>query len=226
MNSKKTKPKKKIIKPLKNILKSLKTRKVLAVFLACILLGLALLLYANVDGKIKSLNGETMRLNQTVDEIKSENSNLKLEIQKKDDEIKTLTNKLTFKPEELLELTNAKRLQAGRQPLSINSKLNESARLKAEDMIKNSYWAHDSPDGTEPWVFFDRARYSYSWAGENLAKGYNTGNEMVAGWMISPAHKENLLSKKYREVGFSTIFIDSWSPQFNKQLTVAHYGAR
>ena len=40
-----------------------------------------------------------------------------------------------------------------------NQKLKESACLKAHDMIDNNYWAHISPDGIEPWYWFDRAGY-------------------------------------------------------------------
>ncbi len=195
----------------------------IAVILALVL-GMAGFFY--ITDRLSSLNNERESLKQDIEEVRNKNIELEQEIQKKNEEIKTLNDKLTFLPESLLELTNVKRIEAGLRPLAINEKLNKSARLKAEDLVNNSYWSHDSPDGTEPWVFFDKVKYNYSWAGENLAKGYSTGSETVAGWMISPLHKENLLSTKYREVGFATIYIDSLTPLFNKQITVAHYGTR
>lgn len=227
MVNKLSKPKKKSSKKSKAGLFS-RFDKWSVVFLIAVIFALVLgaVGFLYITNRISSLNNERESLKQDIEDVRDKNIELEQEIQKKNEEIRTLNDKLTFLPESLLELTNVKRIEAGLRPLLINEKLNESARLKAEDMVNNSYWSHNAPDGTEPWVFFDKVKYGYSWAGENLAKGYSTGSAMVAGWMISPLHKDNLLSTKYREVGFATVYIDSLTPLFNKQVTVAHYGSR
>jgi uncharacterized protein YkwD len=89
----------------------------------------------------------------------------------------------------LLSSTNDQRASNGLGPLTINSALNSSAQSKANDMIARDYWAHNTPDGQEPWVFFDTAGYNYQKAGENLAYGFSTSNDTVIGWMNSPSHQ-------------------------------------
>jgi uncharacterized protein YkwD len=155
---------------------------------------------------------------------------LREEFREESEKLREEIRELGFSPKNLLKLTNAEREKEGARALTLNTLLNESARLKAIDMKENNYWAHDSPQGVEPWVFFDKAGYDYYKAGENLAKGYYTAEDMVKGWMLSPLHRENMLANRFREVGFSTIL----EPAFNKspialkngQLTVAHYGSR
>jgi hypothetical protein len=41
------------------------------------------------------------------------------------------------------------------------------------------------------------------YAGENLARGFTTANDVVNAWMASPGHRENMLSKNYSDIGFS-----------------------
>lgn len=104
---------------------------------------------------------------------------------------------------ELLNLTNYERTQNGLPPLSMNSQLSEAARKKSAHMFANNYWAHFAPDGTSPWDFIKGAGYEYSYAGENLAKGFTTSSDAVAAWMKSPTHKANILASQYEDVGFS-----------------------
>ncbi len=107
--------------------------------------------------------------------------------------------------QELLNLTNYERAQQGLPPLVLNSKLTEAAKKKGEHMMKYDYWAHFAPDGTSPWDFIRGEGYEYTYAGENLAKGFTTSIDAVKGWMASPTHRANILSKQYSEVGFAII---------------------
>jgi hypothetical protein len=72
-------------------------------------------------------------------------------------------------------------------------------------MLAKGYWAHNAPDGTTPWVFIKAAGYEYLYAGENLARGFTTAPDTVNAWMASPGHKENILSPKYKDVGFAIV---------------------
>lgn len=104
---------------------------------------------------------------------------------------------------ELLNLTNYERSQNGLPPLSLNDALTNAAKKKSAHMFLHNYWAHFAPDGTSPWDFIRGEGYDYSYAGENLAKGFTTSYDAVQAWMKSPTHRENILSDKYTEVGFS-----------------------
>jgi hypothetical protein len=83
--------------------------------------------------------------------------------------------------------------------------LDESAKRKAEDMRDNQYFAHDSPDGVEPWYWFEKVGYDYVHAGENLAIYFDDSEEVVNAWMHSPLHKDNILKKEYTEIGVATV---------------------
>ena len=82
-----------------------------------------------------------------------------------------------------------------------DAQLTNAATLKANDMIKNQYWAHQAPSGTTPWHWFDEANYSYQHAGENLAKNFHTPDGVTNAWILSRAHRENLLNPDYKDVG-------------------------
>ncbi len=106
---------------------------------------------------------------------------------------------------ELFSLTNKVRETAGLSDLKLNAELMTAAQNKAEDMFKDNYWAHVSPKGTQPWDFILAQHYDYSYAGENLAKNFNSSKEVVDAWYNSPSHRENLLNPKYEEIGFAVV---------------------
>lgn len=105
--------------------------------------------------------------------------------------------------EELLNYTNNARIQNGGNVLQLSGELSDAARRKAQNMFEKNYWAHFAPDGTSPWSFIKSSGYEYSYAGENLAKGFVSSQDVVNAWMGSPSHKENLLSSKYKDLGFA-----------------------
>ena len=104
---------------------------------------------------------------------------------------------------DLLLLTNKERQQKNFQPLILNKGLSEAAMLKARDMFENNYWSHSSPTGVTPWYFIQKSGYEYVYAGENLARGFSTSESIMRAWMVSPTHKDNILSQNYQEVGFA-----------------------
>ncbi|MBI2031344.1 MAG: hypothetical protein HYT08_01895 [Candidatus Levybacteria bacterium] len=105
--------------------------------------------------------------------------------------------------EQLLTFVNQKRQENGLPALSLSSELAAAAQNKAKDMFAKDYWAHNSPDGKSPWAFFKEANYNYVYAGENLARGFSTSEEVTNAWMASPDHRANILSQNYSEVGFA-----------------------
>src|SRR3989344_2339358 len=108
---------------------------------------------------------------------------------------------ITFKPTEIVTLSNAERVKNGLSALSENPILQKAAEEKAADMFANDYWAHYSPSGKSPWVFITGAGYKYVYAGENLARDFEDAGEVVQAWMASPSHRANLLDRNFREIG-------------------------
>ncbi|MDO8451491.1 MAG: CAP domain-containing protein [bacterium] len=107
--------------------------------------------------------------------------------------------------EKLLAETNSRRKDVGLEPLSLNAKLSTAAVHKAQDMFAKNYWAHNSPDGRKPWDFINETGYSYSLAGENLAKNFVDSTSVVDGWMASTSHRDNVLKPGYRDIGFAVV---------------------
>jgi hypothetical protein len=105
--------------------------------------------------------------------------------------------------EQLLLLTNQKRQENGLSSLSLNGELSNAASSKADNMFAQNYWAHNSPDGKTPWVFIKAAGYNYIYAGENLARGFTSAQDVINAWMASPEHRQNMLSANYQNVGYA-----------------------
>ena len=105
----------------------------------------------------------------------------------------------------MLELTNSSRVANDLSPVKINSVLNSSAKLKAEDMIANNYFAHHSPDGKKPWDWIDRSTYPYLFVGENLAMNFSSADSAHNALMLSPSHKENILNNRFSDIGLAVV---------------------
>ena len=101
----------------------------------------------------------------------------------------------------VIKLVNKERISQGLGTLMENSTLNAAARDKAQDMIKNDYFAHTSPSGTSPWYWFEKSGYDYKYAGENLAINFSSAEEQHKAWMKSATHRKNILNPAYREIG-------------------------
>lgn len=105
----------------------------------------------------------------------------------------------------LLDETNTARANSGEPELILNEKLTQAAYLKAQDMFTRQYWAHDAPDGTQPWKWLGDVGYNYAEAGENLAKGFQSDSAAVTAWLHSSEHRANVLKADYTQVGFATM---------------------
>jgi uncharacterized protein YkwD len=124
--------------------------------------------------------------------------------------------------QKVYEATNKQRQLAGLPLLHYSSVLSDSATNKAEDMFANNYWAHNSPQGKTPWDFFKTVGYSYSVAGENLAKDFYDTDSMMTAWMNSPTHKANIVNTQYQEIGIGVVngILDG----VKTTLVVQHFG--
>ena len=101
----------------------------------------------------------------------------------------------------IIKLVNEARNKEGLKPLQENSKLSAAAAAKAADMLKNDYFAHNSPSGKTPWYWLEKSGYNYKYAGENLAMNFSSAEEEQKAWMKSPTHKKNILNANYQEIG-------------------------
>jgi uncharacterized protein YkwD len=124
----------------------------------------------------------------------------------------------------LLQSTNDQRATSHEAPLTLNEQLTQAAQAKAEDMVRQNYWAHNSPDGKTPWTFITSSGYQYQAAGENLAYGFSGSSETVAGWMNSTEHRANILNASYHDVGFGVASAPDFLGHGEQTVVVAEYG--
>jgi uncharacterized protein YkwD len=102
----------------------------------------------------------------------------------------------------VLDLTNSERDKAGLAPLNLSDQLQAAAQSYTVVLASGDCFAHTC--GPMP-NFADRdavAGYDGWWSiGENLAGGYSSPDEVMAGWMASPGHRANILSVTFTEIG-------------------------
>ncbi|WP_245890102.1 CAP domain-containing protein [Rummeliibacillus pycnus] len=117
--------------------------------------------------------------------------------------------------QEVVTLTNAERAKEGLAPLQIDTKLMSSARAKSEDMSKNHYFDHTSPTYGSPFDQMKSLGISYKSAGENIAQGQKTPQEVVQAWMQSPGHRANIMNASYTHIGVGYAASGNyWTQQF------------
>lgn len=109
-------------------------------------------------------------------------------------EVKEATKEL-----EVLRLVNIERQKAGKKPLKYLSALEQGANIRALEII--DLWSHTRPDGTRFVTAFDYIQYAK--IGENLASGCRTPQDVVALWMSSDSHRQNILSDKYEHMAIA-----------------------
>lgn len=110
-----------------------------------------------------------------------------------------------FSSQDVLLSINTSRIEQGKPALEWNAQLAAAAEAKASDMLAKDYWAHTNPEGREPWDFIASAGYSYTVAGENLARNFSNVQSMTTAWLASPTHRANLLHDNYTQTGIAVV---------------------
>jgi uncharacterized protein YkwD len=135
----------------------------------------------------------------------------------------------------LLVRVNAVRRRHGLGLLKISRGLMAAADYHSQQMIQHGFFEHESRDGGAFWKRVQRFYGSSgfrSWeVGENLAYGSPDLGALatVRMWMNSPGHRENLLSRRWREIGLGAVHVESAGGEFGgSPVTVitADFGAR
>lgn len=117
---------------------------------------------------------------------------------------------------DVLDLVNAEREDAGCKPLKASKQLAELAGDFSRSMAVEGFFSHLGADGSSPW---DRAEDLgiLDLGGENIARGQDSPDEVVADWMDSPSHRANILNCEYRTMGVGEYIADDgpwWTQDF------------
>jgi len=105
--------------------------------------------------------------------------------------------------EGVISETNNQRAQNGELvPLHENTRLDQAAEIKLQDMFDHQYFEHVSPSGKGPSDLANQVGYKFVVVGENLALGnFKDDAALVDAWMNSPGHRANILNVRYQEIG-------------------------
>ena len=137
--------------------------------------------------------------------------------------------------ESVLVRMNMIRRGRGLRSLRYNSRLAAAADYHSADMARKGYFEHDSANGTAFWRRIERfypSRGFRSWTvGENLLWATDTygAGFAVREWMHSPPHRENILSREWREIGIGAVTVSSAPGAFHGRtvtIVTADFGAR
>ncbi len=102
---------------------------------------------------------------------------------------------------EVLNLVNIERQKVGLSSLKMDEALRNVARKKSEDMRSKGYFSHTSPTYGSPFDMMKQFGISYTMAGENIAMGQRTPQEVVNAWMNSSGHRANILKAEFTLIG-------------------------
>ena len=113
----------------------------------------------------------------------------------------SITGEFAAFQKEVVRLVNVERQKQGLGKLSLNAKLSNVATLKSQDMINKNYFDHTSPTYGSPFDMMKKFGISYTSAGENIAMGQETPQEVMNAWMNSDGHRKNILNPDFTELG-------------------------
>lgn len=117
---------------------------------------------------------------------------------------------------QVVKLVNEERAKAGLSPLSVNSKAANAAQTRAREIEKS--FSHTRPDGSSFNTALTEAGVSFRGAGENIAYGQTTPQQVMEGWMNSSGHRANILNANYTSIGVghykNWAGVDYWAQLF------------
>jgi uncharacterized protein YkwD len=129
---------------------------------------------------------------------------------------------------------NAVRVEHGLLPLRSSSALRHAAQEHSLEMASDGYFGHESEDGTAFWRriqgYYGSRGYKRWSAGENLiwASPGLDADEALHVWLQSAPHRENLLSRDWREIGLGAVHAVAPGLYGGEEVTIltADFGAR
>jgi uncharacterized protein YkwD/uncharacterized membrane protein required for colicin V production len=118
----------------------------------------------------------------------------------------------------MLDLVNRERTSRGLGALVMDEGLRTLARSHADDMFRRGYFAHDTPEGKDPFERMRDAGIVFGLAGENLALA-PTLDIAHDGLMNSPGHRANILNPGFRKIGIGVLDGGVYGKMFVQEFT-------
>lgn len=101
--------------------------------------------------------------------------------------------------QQILALVNQERTKAGLKEVALEEKLGDAANVRAKESATS--FSHTRPDGSSFATVLKEKGVTYTGAGENIAWGQKSPEEVMKGWMNSSGHRANILNPKFTTLG-------------------------
>ena len=123
----------------------------------------------------------------------------------------------------VLELTNVERQKVGAPPLLASAELNRAAQSYSDVLATTGCFEHTCGPVPDMAARIGQSGYQgWTAIAENIAWGYPSPEAVVAGWMGSAGHRQNMLNPRYREIGIGLAITD----RRNGMYWTQDFGAR
>ena len=116
---------------------------------------------------------------------------------------------------QVVALVNAERAKQGLSALTIDTKVQQAALMRAKESAQS--FSHTRPNGSSFSTALTEAGVSYRTAGENIAYGQSTPQQVMNAWMNSSGHRANILNANYTTIGVGYTVINGtayWAQLF------------
>lgn len=117
--------------------------------------------------------------------------------------------------QQVVNLVNAERAKGGLNPVSVNTKVENAARIRAQEIVTS--FSHTRPDGSNFSTALKAAGVSYHACGENIAYGQKSPEAVMNGWMNSSGHRANIMNPNFKYIGvgyYQTNGVNYWVQEF------------
>lgn len=104
---------------------------------------------------------------------------------------------------QVVELVNEQRQAAGLQPLTADPQLFEAAYIRGEEIM--TLFSHTRPNGKSCFTVLSENNIAYMAAGENIALGQTSAENVMTDWLNSEGHRANIMSDSYSRIGVAAI---------------------
>lgn len=101
--------------------------------------------------------------------------------------------------EQVVSLVNKERAKGGLAPLTMDIKISAAAQVRAKECEQS--FSHTRPDGRNFATALKEQEVSYRRAGENIAWGQRSPEEVVNAWMSSKGHRANIMNANFTKIG-------------------------
>jgi uncharacterized protein YkwD len=102
-------------------------------------------------------------------------------------------------------------------PIDWDEQLESAAEKHSQDMSRHNFLGHNGSNGSKFSDRITKAGFAWSRCGENVAQGFETEQQVIEGWLKSPDHCKNIMSREFRFMGVARVGT-FWTQDFGTRL--------